>query len=174
MKKTILALLFSVAVLLIKADSVSADISVSETSGELRKNIDSKDIRVIKLSKFFESYNSPLAVYADKFVIYADKYNLDWRLVAAISGVESTFGKQIPYGSYNAYGWAGGNFRFASWENSIQIVSKSLKEDYIEKGAPSLTRIGRRYCPPNPAWIWKVKLFMGKIEPLPLSFDLEG
>lgn len=173
--KRIIILIFSVIVLLTKATEVSADISVAETSGQLKKNMDSKgDVRAIKLSKFFESYNSPLSVYADKFIFYADKYNLDWRLVAAISGVESTFAKQIPYGSYNAYGWAAGAYRFKSWEDSIEVVSRSLKEDYIEKGAPSLTRIGRRYCPPNPLWIWRVKFFMDKIEPLPVSFTLEG
>ena len=84
----------------------------------------SADYRVIQLEKTLEGYGSPIAEYASVFVEYSDIYNLDWRFVASISGVESTFGKRIPKGSYNAYGWANGNYYFKSWEDSIEVVSK--------------------------------------------------
>ena len=61
------------------------------------------DSRTRILREFLKQYNSPLVPFAQDFVSIADKYSLDWKLVAAISGVESTFGKQIPYESYN--GW---------------------------------------------------------------------
>lgn len=160
---------------LITADRVSADYSVADESAALKlPQEDVNDQRVVVLRKYLAKHNSPLADYADEFVQAADKYNLDWRLLPAIAGVESTFGKRIPYKSYNAYGWAGGLYRFPSWENSINVVSKALKEDYVEKGADSLSKIGRRYCPPNPAWGYKVLYFMKQIEPLPLAFTLEG
>src|SRR5690348_2794535 len=54
------------------------------------------DERVTRLQAFLQTYNSPLADDAKTFVAQADRNNLDWKLVAAIAGVESTFGKEIP------------------------------------------------------------------------------
>ena len=122
------------------------------------------DERVAKLEKFLESYDSPLAKYADKFIEAADKYGLDWKLLPAITGVESTFGKQIPAGSYNAYGWANGAFYFESWEQSINLVSKTLKEKYLDRGLDTPYKIGPVYAPPSKTWAWKVVSFMKQIE----------
>jgi len=93
-------------------------------------------------------------------------------MVAAISGVESTFGKRIPENSYNAYGWANGNYYFESWEDSIAIVSKTLREKYYDRGATTLNQIARRYAPPSSSWAWKVNYFMEKIDPVPLPFTI--
>jgi len=129
------------------------------------KNIDFKtDIRVEQLENFLNDYNSPLASYAQVFVEMADKYQIDWRLLPAISGVESCFGKQIPPYSYNAYGWNNGNFRFESWEDSIEIVSKALKERYYNLGLDTPDKIGRVYAPPSKTWAIKVNYFIEKIE----------
>ena len=100
--------------------------------------------------------------------------NTDWigEWVPAISGVESTFGKQIPYNSYNAYGWVNGDYSFKSWPDSIQVVSKTLKNNYIDKGAISIARISKIYAPPSKTWGSKVEYFEGKITPLPYSFDI--
>jgi hypothetical protein len=122
------------------------------------------DQRVTKLRAYLAKNNSPLVDYADEFVKYADKYELDWRLVVSISGVESTFGKHIPLNSYNAYGWANGGYKFTSWDNSIEHVTMSLRTKYIDRGYDTLPEISRIYCPPNPLWWTKVKFFMEKIE----------
>jgi len=157
------------------ASPASADISVAESSAQLKSiTLRQNDPRIATLEKYLNSHNSPLASYAEEFVTYSDKYGLDWRLVPAISGVESTFGKRIPKNSYNAYGWANGNYKFDSWEDSIEVVSKTLRTKYIDRGAPSINKIARRYAPPSSTWAWKVKFFMTKIEPLPIYFDLEG
>lgn len=130
------------------------------------------DYRVENLRRYLEKHNSPLAPFSQDFVTYADIYGLDYRLVASISGVESTFGKRIPFNSYNAYGWANGKFSFKSWPESIGIVSETLKLKYIDKGAVSIAQIARRYAPPSSTWGAKVKHFEGKIDTLPLSFDI--
>lgn len=128
----------------------------------------SPDLRAVKLSKFLESHNSPLAPYADKFVTEADKNHLDWKLVTAISGVESTFGAAIPTYSYNAWGWgvftgkeSGVNFK--DWSDGIAQVSEGLKKNYIDKGAQSVEQIGRIYAA-SPAWSWKVNFFLKQID----------
>jgi hypothetical protein len=130
------------------------------------------DYRVANLENYLESYNSPLSEYSIDFVAYADEYGLDYRMVPAISGVESTFGKRVPKNSYNAYGWANGEYRFTSWEDSIEHVSMTLKTKYIDRGATSITKIARRYAPPSATWASNVKYFVGKIDTLPLTFDI--
>ncbi len=148
--------------------------STADGSAELKEgqtNYDF-DFRVENLRKFFQKYNSPLASYAEEFVIYADENSLDYRLVPAITGVESTFGKRIPQGSYNAYGWANGEYEFESWEDSIRHVSEVLKTSYIDRGVSSINQIARVYAPPSTTWGRNVTFFVRKIDTLPLNFDI--
>src|SRR5260221_14778634 len=55
-----------------------------------------QDNRTEILQAYLEQYNSPLADHAQTFIQEADANNLDWRMVAAIAGVESGFGEAIP------------------------------------------------------------------------------
>ncbi len=146
----------------------------AEPSATFKTDVKNFDYRVYKLRSYLDEHNSPLADHSEEFIEYADSYNLDWRMVAAITGVESTFGKRIPANSYNAYGWANGEYKFSSWEDSIGHVSMTLKTKYIEKGATSISKIARRYAPPSKTWGSKVKFFMKRIDPLPVEFSLEG
>lgn len=125
-----------------------------------------KDTRARALEAFLIQYNSPFADKADFFVAEADRNGLDWRLLAAISGVESTFGQRFPEGSYNAWGWGiyGTNrLGFASWEEAIQTISTGLRERYMDKwGAQDVHQIGRYYAA-SPTWATRVAFFMEKI-----------
>jgi len=139
------------------------------TSAVLVSNIEitQEDTRVKTLRKYLEKYNSPLAPYAKTFVADADKYDLDWKFVAAISGLESTFGQQIPSGSYNGWGWGiyGTNtIYFTSWENGIDTVSEGLRTRYMDGwGAKDIWQIGRMYAA-SPTWAVRVQNFMNQIE----------
>jgi len=176
MKKLIFFLIALTTFFVLSAGVNTAEASVAEPSAQLKSNFvsDSYDHRVDKLKSFLERHNSPLSEYAETFIFYADLYQLDWRLVPAITGVESTFGKRIPFNSYNAYGWANGVYKFNSWEESIEIVSKTLREKYLDKGATNIYKIAKRYAPPSSTWANKVKYFMAKIDPFPVTFDFEG
>ena len=59
--------------------------SVSETE----EGIISSDGRIKAIEEFFNSYKSVLSTEANTFISVADKYNLDWRLLPAISMQES-------------------------------------------------------------------------------------
>ena len=133
-------------------------------SGVLKTEPIQLDNRVEKLTAFLEKYDSLLTSYAPDFIEMADKYQIDWKLLPAITGVESTFGKQIPSGSYNAYGWNNGNYRFQSWEDSLEIVSKALREKYYNRGLDNPYKIGPVYAPPSSTWAGKVSRFMNEIE----------
>jgi hypothetical protein len=130
------------------------------------------DYRVYTLRKFLDKYDSPLTPYSSEFIAQADYYGIDYRMIPAITGVESSFGKNIPLNSYNAYGWANGKFNFSSWPDSIQTVTKTIKYKYIDKGATSISKISRIYAPPSTTWGGKVQYFVSKINTLPLSFDI--
>lgn len=148
------------------------NIQAAETyfpSANLKANTQ-EDKRAEILQNFLTKYNSPFAYLAWEMVQTADKYSIDYRLLPAISGVESSFGKRIPKGSFNAYGWNGGNYYFDSWENSFEVVLKALKEKYFNRGLNTPNKISPVYCPPNPAWGNKVNFFMEKIE----SFEKEN
>lgn len=124
------------------------------------------DVRVNVLEEYLKLYDSPLAPYSQTFVREADKYKLDWRLVASISGVESTFGHFLPQNSYNAWGWGiyGSNIiYFSSFDQGIRVISKSLREDYINSwGAENVYDIGSFYAA-SPTWASRVDLFMNQI-----------
>ncbi len=131
------------------------------------------DPRVIAMNKFLTDYHSPMANNAETFVREADKYGLDWRLIASISGVESAFGNLIPAGTNNGWGWRGinGNERgwsiFESWESAIIHITERLSLGYGTNLTPF--EIEPTYCPPcgaNPehAWANGVTRFMGQLQ----------
>ena len=118
------------------------------------------------LHSYLLSHNSPAAENASDFVEAADKYNLDWRFVAAISGLESSFGQAIPLNSYNGWGWGiyGDNVtRFSSWTDGIDIISQGLRQKYIDLwGKKDVYEIGSVYAA-SPTWAVRVNYFMDNI-----------
>lgn len=159
---------FSVLFLFLTPKTNAMQNASAGASGQLQARTLAKteDVRTKILKAYLEKYSSPLAQYADDFISSADAFNLDWKLVAAISGVESTFGKQIPYNSYNGWGWGiyGNNvIRFSSWKEGIETVSKGLRENYVDKlGDGDVYRIGRLYAA-SPSWASRVEYFMNDI-----------
>jgi hypothetical protein len=172
MKKTILFIAFALTLALTTAH-LNPTYAVEKEAGASATNFGTllayqPDTRAIRLKKFLQSWGSPMADDADTFVEEADKYDLDWKLVAAIAGTESTFGVHIPPGSYNAFGWgiptgAQSGVGFRSWDDSISTVSEGLRKNYINKGAADLDAIGRRYAA-SPAWATHVRFFIDKID----------
>ncbi len=124
----------------------------------------SVDPRALVLKDYLAKYNSPLQDNAQDFVDAADLYGIDWKLVPAISGVESTFGKVTP-GGCNAWGWGiyGDNrFYFPSCKNAIYTISKGLKEDYISRGLLTPYQLNTRYAS-SPTWGTHVAYFLNDI-----------
>jgi hypothetical protein len=143
-----------------RASASSAKIAVAEIN-----TVDDYRVKIIR--NYLNDKNSPLAPYAEDFVANADKYNLDWKLVAAISGVESTYGQAIPINSYNAWGWGvyGDNvIRFGSWKEGIATISQGLRDRYMDKwGAKDIYEVGAMYAA-SPAWAAHVENTMNQIQ----------
>lgn len=140
----------------------------SETS--ISEDIVYTDGRSKILEVFFQEYKAPLAEYSEVFIRVADKYNLDYRLLPAISMQESNGGKRIIKDSYNPFGYGiyGDTVRrFTSWEEAIERVGKALREDYLDEGYNTPTEIMAKYTPSslkkNGAWATGVIAFMEEL-----------
>lgn len=128
------------------------------------------DNRVEMLRRYLEQYNSPLAAHAETFVAQADLYHLDWRFVAAIAGRESTFAKEEPCINAWGYGIYGDQMRcFTSYDEAIRIISKDLREKYMNQwGAQTIWQIGHMYAA-SPTWASGVIYFMNDMQQFALS-----
>ncbi len=127
------------------------------------------DSRVTHLKSYLKTFDSPLADDAHVFVREADRHGLDWKLVAAIAGTESTFGKRIPPGSYNAWGWgiptgAQSGIGFKNWEQGIATVSEGLATRYYGRGAKTIYDVGWIYAANGISWGNHVTYFLRQIE----------
>lgn len=160
-------LFFFILFIFILTTKAHARTKASGSSAAFTKTQDVElDKRVKILKAYLKSHDSPLSENAETFVRSADKYNLDYRLVAAISGVESTFGKQIPSNSFNAWGWGiyGENIiRFQSFDEAINTISKDIRGQYMNKWkTKDVQDIGRIYAE-SPTWASGVQYFMNKM-----------
>lgn len=147
----------------------AADSAVAGASALPKERLVEKkeDPRIIRLRSYLESQNSILAEYATYFIETADRYSLDEfgldYLVPAITGLESSFAKCYPQGSYNAYGWNSGNWYWDSWEESIKHVTRVLRERYIDRGADTIYKIGPIYAE-SPTWAQRVSYIAAQIK----------
>lgn len=78
--------------------------------------------RYSKLATFFYYYNCPLINYTDDFINAANTYNLDYRLLPAISFQESTCGKNPK--AVNIFGF--GKYRFETTQQAIYYVASAI------------------------------------------------
>lgn len=128
------------------------------------------------LAAYLESYDSPMKNHSQDFIDAAREYNLDWRLLPAIAGVESTFGKHIP-GGYNAYGWAiytpDSRFGFKSWRDGMFVVAKGLREDYLNKGLTDPYSINKIYAA-SPNWGGNVTFFMSEMGDFAKKYETQN
>lgn len=134
---------------------------------ELQKPDFSKEIlmqeKASKIEKFYYTYyyNPPLAPYALDFVKAAEYYGLDYRLLPAISMVESTGGRFL-FRKNNPFGW--GKWGYDTFTDAIYDVSRGMRVGYYNSGLTDPLRIAFKYNPDTPKqWGPKVKRFMSQI-----------
>lgn len=152
----------------------TAKIKQAQVSEDSSIEVKKMDSRAVILQAYLEQHNSPLKYHSQDFIEAADKYNLDWKLVASIAGVESTFGKFIP-GGYNAWGWGVyGNqaLYFNSWRDGIFTVSEGLRKGYLNKGLTDPYTINQVYAA-SPTWGSKVTYFLNDIEEFKTQYKKE-
>lgn len=128
------------------------------------------DGRAKIIENFFKTYKAPLADSSNAFIAIADRHNLDWRLLPAISMQESNGGKKVINDSFNPFGY--GIYgkvvtKFQSWDEAIERVGRSLREDYLNLGLKTPYQIMTKYTPPSlskeGAWAKGVIAFMEEL-----------
>ncbi len=109
--------------------SVSSHIGSLETKPVTKEVVSIEDIRKERadaIDEFYKARSMPLHGTGMTFVLVAEKYGLDWRLLPAIGVRESSGGKAAC--GYNAFGWGscklGHNYH--SYEEAIEAIGKNL------------------------------------------------
>jgi hypothetical protein len=118
------------------------------------------DPRVQRLTAFFDRYECPAPHYAEEYVRAADEYEIDYRLLPAISVVESTCGAYSRLN--NHWGWNNANTGFHSVLRGIRYISHQLAEGrhYKDKSLD-----GKLWAyNPRPAYARKVKALMRQVD----------
>ena len=95
------------------------------------------DTRCVALRNFFLRYESPLHNLAHVFLRAADAHKIDWRLLPALSIVETGGGKSGT--PSNVFGWNSGRTRFANVEAGILFVASRFAESPIYAGRMAAT-----------------------------------
>lgn len=156
------------ATILINPVTVAAS-SFTESGVEITTSIVGEHVNRHRiLSEFFKKYKSPLAAHVDTFLAVADKYNIDYRLLPAISCTESTCGKFLIEDSYNPFGWGiyGKNaIHFKSYDEAIETVAAGLHKGYVSRGLDTPEEIEHIYTPPSKgSWRRATRFFMNQMD----------
>jgi hypothetical protein len=113
---------------------------------------DGEKITIARIRLFLETRGSPLARHADRIVDAGARYEVDPRVVVAISGVESSFG--VYASGHNAWGWRGS--LWGSWPVAIESYTRALAASYRSLRTGRFAAASRRYCPPCGS-LWGIK-----------------
>jgi hypothetical protein len=134
-------------------------------SGTTKIQAAEHDPRAAKMRVVLAKYNSPMIGLEDVLIKTAEKYGLDWTLMAAIAGTESSFAKRMPENCNNPYGWGiyGDNkICFKNLEESIEGVASGLAKKYNISSIESIARTYNKVS--TEGWISHTKFFMNKIK----------
>jgi hypothetical protein len=164
------ALLLTVLTLLIvphsaQAATIAGSSAAMQVASISINSPDSKNIdynlkkRVIR--NILEKHNSPMVDSVDAYINTCKTYNIDCYLLPSISALESGYGQQTLSGSHNPFGWGGGTLMFKSWDECIETVGKSLRENYMDKGADTVDKIAPIYAE-SKTWAPRVNNFMNE------------
>lgn len=120
------------------------------------------DQRVQRLEAFFKAYGCPQPYYIQDYLRAADAYQIDYRILPALSLRESTCG--IHANANNYWGWDSGRSRFESIEAGIEYISLQLAEGvrYRDKALEDKLRTYNPY----PRYVKEVKNLMRRIDPV--------
>lgn len=119
------------------------------------------------IDSYYKERNMPLYGYGRKMVEEAEKNDLDWRLLPAISVIETTGGKnlckRLGEDNKNPFGWGSCKIGFKSFDKAIETVARNLggnnpKTAHHYDGKTTLEIINK-YNPPSIVPDYSKKIF---------------
>ncbi len=118
------------------------------------------------IDNYYKARNMPLYGYGRKMVEEAEKNDLDWRLIPAISVIETTGGRHLcknPKAGNNPFGWGSCKIGFKSFDEAIEKIALNLggnnpKTAHHYDGKTTLEIINK-YNPPSIVPDYSKKIF---------------
>lgn len=120
-----------------------------------------KDPRITRLERFFEHYNCPTPYYVSEYLRASDGYDLDYRLLPAISVRESLCGV-FEQRLNNYWGYHPDRQSFPSVEAGIDYVARQLAQNHYYRGKSLPEKLF--VYNPRPAYPIEVQRIMRQIE----------
>ena len=118
------------------------------------------DPRGVKLEAFFKAYDCPAPLHIDEYLRAADSHALDYRILPAISLVESTCGAFQRMN--NRWGWDSTQSGFPSVPAGIDYITEQLAENPRYKGKTVQEKLFTYN--PYPQYVRQVERLMQQIE----------
>jgi len=120
----------------------------------------SNDPRGARLEAFFRSYGCPAPLHVKDYLRAADSHALDYRILPAISLVESTCGAFEKMN--NRWGWDSAQSGFPSVPEGIEFITTQLAEGPPYKGKTLKEKLFTYN--PYPQYVRQVERLMQQIE----------
>ena len=118
------------------------------------------DMRGARLEAFFKAYDCPSPLHVDEYLKAADSHDVDYRLLPAISLVESTCGAFERRN--NRWGWDSVQSGFPSVPAGIEYITEQLAENPHYKGKSIREKLFTYN--PYPPYVRQVERLMHQIE----------
>lgn len=119
-----------------------------------------EDQRHAKLETFFQSFGCPAPHHVKEYLGAADTYAIDYRLLPAISVLESTCG--IYQRQNNRWGWASARKGFSSFRAGLEYIAHQLSNGRYYKDKTLAEKV--RMYNPNPQYAKQLEKLMRKID----------
>jgi len=130
-------------------------------------SVEIDDARAAIIDQYFKEHKCPLAGTGRKMVELSDEHNFEFWWLPAIAWQESSCGKNIIDGSYNAWGYGiyGDNAKkFSNWDEAMEIIANDLSVNFFGKGLVEPCEVERRYTPPSKgSWCRSIKYFKDEL-----------
>ena len=118
------------------------------------------DERHDRLEAFFQSFGCPAPHHVKEYVGAADAYLIDYRLLPAISVLESTCG--IYQRLNNRWGWDSARRGFSSFRAGLEYIARQLAEGRYYRNKTLEEKV--HMYNPNPQYARQITKLMSKIE----------
>lgn len=132
----------------------------SESGKVNKKSADNSVYTAEQFDKEFAKQKGVLRGTGQKFIDYANKYDIDAALAVAIAVEESGRGtSKLARNNFNFFGMkaaSGGWRKFNSVEEGIEGGISYISRKYISQGITNIQDIGKIYCVPSEGWIKNV------------------
>jgi hypothetical protein len=119
-----------------------------------------QDQRHAKLEAFFQSFGCPAPYHVKEYLGAADTYAIDYRLLPAISVLESTCG--IYQRENNRWGWASARKGFASFRAGLEYIAHQLANGRYYKNKTLQEKV--HMYNPRPQYARQLESLMRKID----------